>query len=800
MSKLLPYRKSTLTHPNADGGWVGARSARPVSGGVFGTGSHKSGKEQVEEALDMLYRRKWVVLVCFLAAVAIAVWYTYPVTPVYQANSYIMADLGYAYGRAQPATNQVVAPGADNLFGHNSRTVTDELMLLRISSPLASRVADRFLEMGVRPDGEPFTFVRGEDGATYSANQLGQVLAGQVVFQPERGSYNIIRVTATGAHPIEAALLANIFAEEYEKLTQEAGASRVDATIQYLENLEEERRADLERIEGDIRAYLAQAGATNLDALASQLVTQIGQVEAQREDARIDRQLRSDELARVESEIEELSGRVPERIIVDNSQQIEALKQEIATLDAHKQAILTRYRPEWDQRPPSVDAEIERVDTRLAELKADLDEAVQGYAGEAVTDAGATAATALGRIGTLRQQRDAERKAILSLDTRIRLLDERLEKLTGDFDRAPVQSRAFAQLERARVSAEQMYQYVSQRLIDLRIAGQPEQSAGYVRLLQRATSASLLPSEASRNLILGAFLGLLVGLGLAALWDRLDNRIYKPDQLRDYGQLAIGVIPNMRTYIRKDHGGKGFLVQNGRRVATSLATVVNPTSPIAEAYRPLRMNIEFSHPGRSWKTILVTSASTGEGKSVTAANLAVVMARAGRRTLLVDADLRRPQVHALLGLDNEFGLLQVLSGAPLPSDSEMATDIENLYALPAGGASDDSAELLSSVRLGQILVDLQETFDVVIIDSPPTLALTDAALVAAHCDASVVVARAGKTKEKELEYCLDMLERSGTTVVGVTLNGFDIAMAYGYAYRYHRYSPYGMYGGYAKSA
>src|SRR5690606_33696997 len=127
------------------------------------------------------------------------------------------------------------------------------------------------------------------------------------------------------------------------------------------------------------------------------------------------------------------------------------------------------------------------------------------------------------------------------------------------------------------------------------------------------------------------------------------------------------------------------------------------------------------------------------------------------------------------------------------------TAVANLWTITSGGRANDSAELVGSDRMTETLEKLQDQFDVVVIDTPPTLAVTDGALIAAHCDATVVVTRAGKTKEKELDRCVEVLESVGATIVGVTLNDFDITMAYGYKYRYRQYNEYGPYAGYASA-
>jgi Mrp family chromosome partitioning ATPase len=298
--------------------------------------------------------------------------------------------------------------------------------------------------------------------------------------------------------------------------------------------------------------------------------------------------------------------------------------------------------------------------------------------------------------------------------------------------------------------------------------------------------------------------------------DKLDNRIYKPDQLRDHGIKEIGVIPNIEPLIKEDYQGRLFLEQDGHRFATSLVTLVNPIAAATEAYRHVRTNIQFNHPETDIQTLLVASPGIMEGKSTTAANLAIVMAQAGRRTLLIDADLRRPRQHRIFGLKREAGLVEVLANGTDFDPEAWKIYVDNLYVLTAGrtysptnvavqGEEDEEgrvglianpAELLGSEQMHQVLDTLREMFDMIIIDTPPVLAATDAALLSTQCDAAIVVARAGKTKDGELEFALESFNDVGANVLGVLLNAFDINMAYGLKYRYQHYTRYGRYSKY----
>jgi capsular exopolysaccharide synthesis family protein len=206
----------------------------------------------------------------------------------------------------------------------------------------------------------------------------------------------------------------------------------------------------------------------------------------------------------------------------------------------------------------------------------------------------------------------------------------------------------------------------------------------------------------------------------------------------------------------------------------------------------LRTNIQFGLNEEGSNVVVVTSPGVGEGKSTTAANLAVAFAQAGYRTLLMDGDMRRPQVHRLMGRSLEPGLFQLLQGDLSINPSQLKTHTDNLFAIPAGRlAGGSAAEVTGGRNMRKLVNSLRDHFDVIIIDTPPTLAVAEARQLAPKADATLMVARAGSTRENELGFAIEQLERVGARVMGVVLNGFDMSMAYGYEYRYQQYVHYG---------
>ena len=202
----------------------------------------------------------------------------------------------------------------------------------------------------------------------------------------------------------------------------------------------------------------------------------------------------------------------------------------------------------------------------------------------------------------------------------------------------------------------------------------------------------------------------------------------------------------------------------------SLITLTDPRSPAAEAFRTLRTNLIFSSLDRPLTTLLVTSAAPDEGKSVTLANLAVTMAQGGRKTILVDCDLRHPRQHEIFGAPDRPGLTSmILDPSGVDEPPLAATSVEGLSLLPAGPLPPNPADLLSSRRMESLISSLKSRADIVLFDAPPIVAVTDAALLASKLDGVLLVVSAGQTKREHAQRAKELLERINVRLVGAVL-------------------------------
>src|SRR5690606_8563972 len=303
------------------------------------------------------------------------------------------------------------------------------------------------------------------------------------------------------------------------------------------------------------------------------------------------------------------------------------------------------------------------------------------------------------------------------------------------------------------------------------------------------------------NLALGIVCGLFFGIGLAFVRHATDHRLRAPQDVECAGSPLLGVVPTFDRLIKQKFGGQRFVGVEGRQVSSLAVAALHPLSPVTEAFRHLRTSVLFSLPDRPIRTLLVTSPEPTEGKSTIALDLAIAFTQAGRRVLYLDADLRKPTGHTLLGIPREGGLSDLLFHEgpvnweayryPLRVDwGSFESEADGLYAVTAGQSVPNPTELLGSQKMRDLLRAAKDHFDVVIVDSAPVLAVPEARLLTADCDAVLFVARVNQTSLRALRQArraVEVAEGEGARFIGVVVNAVEWPRrpgGYGYGYGY----------------
>ena len=387
---------------------------------------------------------------------------------------------------------------------------------------------------------------------------------------------------------------------------------------------------------------------------------------------------------------------------------------------------------------------------------------------------------------SLAREMIAASPAIAGRDSQVqKFIDEDLASIQLQIEATQDEIQRLSAVQSRSASDEQRLQALQGRIVTLRqtyatmLSFSSNSGANLLTVVDPASPPSQPASpRILLNTLIAAIVGLLGALGFVFLLEHLDDTVKSSEDVEELtGLSTLGMIARMR-------GGKE------RAEIYRLATLMSHLGPVAEAYRSLRTSIDFAAVDTPVRTLLVTSAIPDEGKTTTAANLGVVFAQAGRRTIVLDADFRKPGVHRIFDLPNDRGLSDLLrSDATSLEDVTQATEQEHLLVITTGPLPPNPAELLGSHRMRTILSRISGSASLVIIDSPPLQAVTDAVLLSSFTDGTLLVVDAARTHRNAVRSGREALAQAGARVLGVALN--RLKERSGGTYRYDYYGQYG---------
>lgn len=396
---------------------------------------------------------------------------------------------------------------------------------------------------------------------------------------------------------------------------------------------------------------------------------------------------------------------------------------------------------------------------------------------------------------TMRQWQEI-RKSVIAKESELELYKRRLEAYNRAIkaykSRNPdimSQSLELLRLKRSKEVYENIYSILLEKAEEQRIMS-ASNTAGVKIVDMPVLPGEPIPKNEMRFYFLGAILGLALGIALAFFIEFNDTTIKSNEDIERFLMLPVmGTIPHIthdkkaEVKIRRRNGAKNrgsSLLQYPRQVFN----FGGDDSVITESYRSLRTNLTFVSPDKPLKTIVLTSAGPSEGKSLTISNLATAYAQMGKKTLLVDADLRRPVIHHIFNCKREPGFTDLFGENPDFNQMIHPTGKENLFVIPAGVFTPNPAELIASNRMTQIIEKLKATFDIIFFDSPPIVAVTDSTLLGTKTDGILVIIKSNHTEREIASRAINILKNVKVRILGTVLNDIDLT---------HRYSSYGYY-------
>jgi capsular exopolysaccharide synthesis family protein len=574
----------------------------------------------------------------------------------------------------------------------------------------------------------------------------------------------LVEVTFNTPDPQLSQKLADAHAAGFIRMNLDNRSALTDEAREFLDKKNAELRAKLERSEEALNRFRQTHGVVSLDKGENIVVDRLVALNGQLTTARAQR-IDAESLYRTvrNKQHQDLS-----QIMTQGS--IPQLKANLANLEAEKAKVSTIFKPDH----PRLQELNEHISAARRSINAEIDNVVRGIESSFVA--------ARAREEALEAEAKKQEQEALTL------------KHIG------VQ---YAVLQEDVNVNRSLYESVLKRLSETNVSN--DLSISNIQITQRA-DLPLFPSspQTTRNLMLGAVVGLFLGIGMAFLLDYLDTKMSTPEHVeRAVALNTLGVVPDLsglnrlqiewkrpdRSLLKtlKEFSPRRTLARN-TEPNELLLTKHHPQSILPEAYRSIRASLLFSRPERPPQVILFTSAAPGEGKTGTSLNLGIALAQDGHRVLLVDADMRKGCCHSRLGMTNHKGLSNVLTGRLTLEEGIQLTSIPGLSLLSSGVCPPSPPDLLGSNKMKEVLARLRESFEFIIMDTPPAIALSDAAVLSVICDGVVLVFHGRKTTAASARQLIQRLDALHAPILGVVLNCVDLQNP-----NYSYYSHYGSY-------
>lgn len=736
-------------------------------------------EEQIslQDYLRILYRGRWIIVLSFVVVVVATAIFTFTADPVYEASGKIIVE---SKGSMERALFDL------NYFGNQTTLITNQVEILQ-SRRLAEAVV-RFLESVPFRDSLQI-FQPADDGSYMDFREQTEWIMDHLEVSPKKDA-DVIEIKFQAGTPFEAAKICNVIMQTYRNLNREFNRIEFKELRQFLEKQLEKKAEELRKSEEALKEYRQRERVVALDESTQETITRLAEAQALLNQTIVELDGYLEQKKSLEKQLEERRSSLAQDVVINASPVLAQLQEEYARLVGEKvtyETLLSQDRVD----PSEYKLQMQSIENRLNAIKKKLQEEAQNIAATTmVADPLQIAQTLTEKILEVETQ-------IKGLRAKINALQDIVNNYEAELEQLPDKALELARLTRQMEVDKETYMLMTQKLEETRIseAGQREN----VSILDWAI-LPLYPIKPKKklNLMLGALIGLGLGIGLTFLLEYLDNSIKNPEELERMGFPILSTIPEIHgeEVAKKIHSRNGNQeeMEEITKIATRLITHFDPKSPISEAYRTLRTNIQFKNKHNKKMVVLITSAAPKEGKSTTVANLAITMAQMGSKTVLVDADLRRPVLHSIFNLKKENGLTNYLMGRAIVDDIVKPTFVDNLFIITSGPLPPNPSELLASDEMLTMIQELKEKFDVILFDSPPVIAVTDAAVLSPNMDGMVLVIKAHQTHRDAVKRAKVLLENANANIFGCLLNGVKIEKTYGtyyYYYYYHYYQYYG---------
>ncbi len=735
-----------------------------MDGNIFNNNSNINEEKPLSNLRDYLiifFQHKWTVLSIFLISFLVAVFYAINARDVYTSEGSIKISI--------PKSNPLTGPLFEQFqeFG-SDRFIANELEILKsrtLAEIAAKSILDTF-ELSKRHN-DFFILLKDRKHPELGIAELEELikkLQKNVKFEQKRG-LDIIVFKADSPSPYEAALMVNAFINAYYEYNLRVNRTRYTLAREFLEQQRESKSRDLKNIENALSEFQQRNNVVALDEQAKTLVEQLSNFESQMKAAEIEANAKQRALDEFKKQLAVKDKEISKYIEgLSAEPYIKNLQEQLAKLEVQKEVVIAQQQIKNPENDPNVIQYNRAISELQAKLNSRLSSLEQNLTAYTPAD--------LRQLSIDVLKLDLE---VQSAKAKASQLKDVVKSYEARFSKLPVQSIEFARLERDRLSNEKLYLLIEEKYQEAVIS---EKSIPSNVQVIDAGIIPLKPSKPNRTLII--FIGLILGAGLAVgyIFARkyFDVTIKTPEDIQRRGINVLNWIPDAREFEENFDEMHEVIVVN------------RPDSIPTEAFLSTKMKLQFSKLlDRKIKSILVTSPTPQDGKTFVCGNLAATFAITNNKVLAIDLDLRKPRLHRIFGIERSNGIIDYLFLNISFDEMIKPTFVNNLDIITAGTIAPNPAEIVSSKTLQELLERLKDMYDVIIIDSPPTISVSDAGVLSSYVDATVLVASINQTRIDLLNEAINILKSVSDSFVGVILNRFNMTNGYGYYYKYYYY-------------
>ncbi len=724
---------------------------------------------ELSDYYRIFYSGRWYIILALLLTLAFTIYLNSKLEPVYRTTATIMIKGNVPEG---------------NIFLNQEfdlpAKMEDQLQLLR-----SRNLARKVIQTAAASQWAHTLEILHSPTRALTEEESISSLKRRLALEPVKNS-NFIHISVEAGTPFEAQYLTNTVTEEFYLQNQDFSKGRFTELKVFLQEQINIVSVKLQEAEDQLRGFKEEHRVAVLDTETSILVQSLANMKSQLNAIRIDIRANEEALRSLQEQYLQGKSTMVEDVIQTSTPVIEELLAQIG----RKQTMIANLQTK--QNEPGSQEMIRKLELEIKQIRETL-----------AAETRQLAESGLGVGDPIKNMQELFDEIIdLEVDNKTLLArEEALVQVTAIYEakleELPETSLQLARLERDRELNEKIYSMLMERYEETQILAAGKM--GSVHIIDRAINpVSPIKPNKRLNIILAIIVGLLLGVGFSFLLFLFDSKVRTVEDVARLDIKLLGTVPfiDAQKIERRLKEVKDTLEPiEEKRVSSKLITHFAPKSPISEAYRSLRTNIMFSNEEQPPQVLLFTSSAVQEGKTLTGANLGVVFAQTGERMLIIDCDMRRPTMHRIFSLRRTPGLANLLSGDCTIDQAVVPTDILNLSVLPAGEIPANPSELLASQKMRELLMELRGSYDRILLDTPPVVAVTDAAILSRLVDAVGVVIASGKVHRREVRNAFQQLHNVRASVMGVILNSLNMRQLYGpYYYYYHYYNYYYYYG------